>query len=367
MKYRVDTTLGTPQNRMLFSTIIRNQSFAPGQQEFCRNYFIKYALPLWTERANWKELSKYRSELNNNLKKTGQVRNFLTDLAFPHLKGMVENPRLNPFARYNALLALGDLNDPGATAASPIPLAKTLPVLLAMAENPDAPADLRIAALLGLNRHILLKLPDAAKPKVQGLLLKLLADEVDAESKNVAREWMQWQAAVMLGQLGALGTDNGVVKALIKAAGDAKTPYRTRQAAARSLGQLDYSTGGNPKLEISDLTNAVIQMVTDACQVELKKSPRDEEGLRRRLKTRLDAAADGLFGYTGVTGAKYAGIKALIKDQAQFDDLKKKTFKAMQKDLDDKDLYGRSLEKKIQEYEKQLKDWTPKKPAKKTE
>jgi hypothetical protein len=357
MKYRVDASLAPPQIETQIFNILRAKSFAPKQQQFFQDYYIKYALPRWTERANWKDLSKYRSKLRTQFQTTGTgvVHKFLTDLAFPYLKVMAENPRLNPFARSNAMYALGEMNvgDVVGGTTPPTPLPDALPVLLSTVEK-DNPDYLKVAALVGLKRHIALKLPSADVPKVQKVLLQLLAASSNLEKKTESQEWVQRMVVELLGLQKAVGAGNEVVKTLLEAIGNTKNSDSVRDTAARALGELTYPAAGAPGLNALALGVAVVQLAADACGTELKRKPQDNLG--RRVKNRLAAAADGL-----------KGIKTFATDPAsktQFDALEK-MFKTMQKELDAQDATESALEGNVREYQKQLKEWAAKNSAEK--
>jgi hypothetical protein len=204
-----------------------------------------------------------------------------------------------------------------------------------------------------------LGLPEADQPKIKDLLLKLLTAESNADPKPPCAEWMRLMATEMLGQLGILGTNDEVVKALTTVLDDSKVRFRIRAAAARSLGQLNYPAGGAPGLNAVSLGSKVVQMVVDAFEAELKKRRQDDDVFKRLLKTRLDAAADGI---SGTNNPNRPGIKSLAGDaetKARFEELEK-SFKAMQRELDDKELTGRKLEDKVREYQQKLKAWMAK-------
>jgi hypothetical protein len=362
MKYRVDASFAASQFKNQTYGILRSQNFAPGQQQYLQDYYKKYALPRWTERSNWKSLSNYRSTLRREFQmaKSGQVHKFLTQLVFDYMKRVAENPRLNRPARCNAMLALGELNttDLGGS-TPPTPLPEALPVLISTVESPDAFDGLKVEALAELGRHVALGLPEADQPKIKDLLLKLLTAESNADPKPPCAEWMRLMATEMLGQLGILGTNDEVVKALTTVLDDSKVRFRIRAAAARSLGQLNYPAGGAPGLNAVSLGSKVVQMVVDAFEAELKKRRQDDDVFKRLLKTRLDAAADGI---SGTNNPNRPGIKSLAGDaetKARFEELEK-SFKAMQRELDDKELTGRKLEDKVREYQQKLKAWMAK-------
>jgi hypothetical protein len=367
-EYSVDDKLNNNENKALVYKILKDGDFAGNQAKF-EEFYKKYMLPRWTLLKNWGQLAAFRTSLRNDfrLAKTGPVHQFLTKMVLAELKRMVEDEQVHPFARSNAMLALGEMNvEDSITGGGNKPFPDVLPYLLTAAEDTKQQEGLRVAAMVGLSRHVASKIPDADKLKVQAMLLKLLAADSNSPPKTPLREWLQCQAVEMLGQIGMLGPDNQAVQVLTTVAGNTKTPFWIRDIAVRSLGQLNYPSGGAPGLNAAAIGSVVVQALADACDAELKKT-QEEELLRRLLKTRLDAATQGIRGSPSVPNQP--GIKSLAGDQAakaRFDGLEK-SFKSMQKDLDDKNLTGSKLKGKIREYRQKFKDWAANKPDEKEE
>jgi hypothetical protein len=366
-EYPVDKKLDTRENSKLYQQILKDQIFS-GNRAFFEDYCKKFVLPRWTRRENWGKLLSFRNELRNDFRrtKTGEVHKALTELVIDYMKRMIEDREVHPFARYSAMLAVGELNieDPF-TVSNAKPLSEVLPYLLAEAGDSKQHNGVRVAAMVGLGRHLSFPMPDANKQKVQDLLLKLAVPGTSSSAKNPTQEWMQGQAVEMLGQLGILGAGNRAVQALSEVAGNAKLPFSLRAAAVRSLGQLNYPSGGAAGLNGEAIAAVVARTLADGCGAELKKTQEEDELFRRQLKTRLEAAIKGI---QGTSDPRQPGIKSLAGNpasKARFDKLMK-SFRAMQKDLDDQNLSRRDLAGKIRTYRQEFEDWAANAPEAKS-
>ena len=237
----------------------------------------------------------------------GPIFQSLTQWSFEYLKRIVEDAKLHPFNRCNAMLALGDLNAaPIPAGGNPTPLPEALPVLRAAVENSDTLEGLKVEAMVGLSRHFAAGLPAAEKPKMLDLLLLLLDAKKDTKSSRPLQEWMQSQAVVMAGQLGMLGADDQVLKNLAAIVADSKAPLPLRTAAAKSLGQLNYSEGDAAGRDAASLGTGLVQLLIDGCEAELPLTDPDDKPFRRALKAYYDAVWEGING----SGVNQPGVKS---------------------------------------------------------
>jgi hypothetical protein len=284
-----------------------------GERERFDAYFERYALPRWTYQVNAPLLPAFRREMQQLLwfGKTGEPHDRLNELILTVLGPVMAGTDLaNPAAkenyhvatRVNAALMIGELNavEPAPT-APPSPLSAALTLLIRTAQDQDSPDAVRVAALVGVSRHVQLwragggSLPPAATA-VQNLVLGILAESAPPEGRTPeGHSWMRAQAMAILGELAPpaatpvppLG-NAPLAKVLADVAADSAVPLPTRTRAAETLGRLNYSgaTGLNP----SELSLAIGRAALDACDAEAGSVS------RRRLKARLAAAWFGLMG-----------------------------------------------------------------------
>jgi hypothetical protein len=102
---------------------------------------------------------------------------------------------LHPVVKYNMVLFLGSMDattrESASVPATPYPPATDL--LLQIVDDPMRDDQLKIAAWVGLKRHVQLGLPDAKKAEVLALAQKHGAPPTGQAS--VAQKWIQRQAA----------------------------------------------------------------------------------------------------------------------------------------------------------------------------
>ena len=310
----VDQTQKNKINRDI-GPILNSGKFANNQQKTdFDTYYNTYALPRWTQLSTLNNLRDYHKELFSNLSraKSGEVHDRLNELVLDYMSKIAKSDKYHPAVRFNAMLTIGDLNSVDSTqTAQNIPLAKAMPVLLETVNDDKLIAPVRIAALVGINRHVTMGVSD---PQIQNqifsAMLKLVTGADAANFTDLGRVWMRKQAVDILGLLGNTGANNQVVKLLSAYAGDTKAPFFLRLSAAEALGKLKYA-GANGLNPVA-LAKSLGQLMLDACDAELKAkgSPADRQ---RRMKARL---ASAIFGLSG-DGTTYKGIMPLAKDQAQ--------------------------------------------------
>jgi hypothetical protein len=287
--------------------------------------------------------------------KSGEVHDYLNNLVLDYMSKLAKN-NYHPAVRINAMLTIGDLNSTDSTQpAQNIPLADAVKFLLEAINDPKQIESVKIAALVGINRHVTAGVND---PQIQNqifnTMLKLVSAAGAADPSDIGRVWMSKQAAEILGLLGKPGTDNQAVKLLSGFVGDAKAPFFLRLTAAEALGKFKYA--GANGLNPVDFATPLGRFMRDACNEELKTgketklSPDDH---RRRLKSRLGPAMEDL-----------KGLKQMAKDQTQQTSLNnlQTIFETLLKNLDDPKLEGKELKKSVEDRQCELDGWLSKKP-----
>jgi hypothetical protein len=298
------------------------------QQNDFDKYYQTYALPRWTQIKNLGSLSVYRKELvSRDLSQAkSQVHDHLNDLVLEYMEKLIKpNSGYHPSVCYNAMLAIGSLNSVEGT--PPTPLDRAMPILLVAVNDPMQSEPMKIAALIGINRHVSLGVNNQqTQNQILALMIKLAGADM-AETPDPGREWMRKQAVEILGLLGNAGGNNQVIKTLSKIIGDAKISLYTRCAAAESFGKLKFT--GASAVNAAETGKNLGQLMFDACDAELKIAKAGEMPIsRRRLRTILIAAIDALKNLT--SQANNAAQKTSLANlQKIFVDLDK----AMDKDF----------------------------------
>lgn len=288
----VDTALAKRINEV---REIRQRATPPddAQRRLLEEYYSKYALARWTLKENEGKLSdgtarSFRRELRNDLTypRSG-AHDALNEIALNVLQGIAKG-NYHPPARYNAMLAISELNEIEPQGGDPgKPWNKTVPVMLAAVGDPQQADYVRVAALIGVLRHVRAKsLTDELRQNVTDACLRLVnATQPPAGRTPEGHAWLKAQAADILGELGRPGPKGEVLIGLGKMAGDRSTLLLARRAAIRALAKLDVA-GVSPE-NAAAAALGVAAFVHDACQME------EDDGLvGRRIKERIAIAEE---------------------------------------------------------------------------
>lgn len=262
--------------------ILRAQVFAAGQEAQFDAYYNEFALPRWTVPENYPSLTEFRRELRNDFlaAKSGPPYDRLLGLAFDYLTRLA-GPGYHPAVRYNAMMAIGELNVqeiPAGSRERLQPYPPALKAILDAIKNSDSDA-VRVAALLGLQRHASLGITDAQvrDGQIVPMLLDLAKSPPPAGRTPEGHAWLRTMAINVLATLHAVGPNGRpvtpsaeLVKTLVGIVADKDTPPTTRSAAARALGTFDYK--GFNALTPSQIAAPIAQMAVEICSAELAKT-----------------------------------------------------------------------------------------------
>jgi len=246
------------------------------QKAIIENYYRKYFFPRWTDPAVANQLPNLRKDLRNDFVlarpdqgagKTGEAHSQLSGIALELLKKMATENQ-PPVARVNAALMLGELNsaEAGKPGEKPVPSQQAGELLKDFLKSDEMPEAVRVAALVGLQRHADLdafKNADDRK-EMTAIALKILEGGGPKETVTDGGAWMRSQASDLLATLGSPGSQGEVAAALGKVVANGNLPLATRAAAARALGRLNYKGGG--AVEMPPLEAAIRRMAYSACR-----------------------------------------------------------------------------------------------------
>ena len=341
------------------SSILMAGKFANGDQALFDSFYQDYFLSRWTKVKTIASLPAWRKELRiSHLGKKAanpNVHDHLNTLVLEFMKNLAVGP-YHPAVQVNAMLMIGELNG---VEMPPTPLPEALNVMMAAAGNAKLSDAVRVAALVGIQRHIAAGISDQEVVRsLTSALLKLEAADLPAGAAAAGREWILALATETLGRLGSVGENNAVFKMMAKTLSDVKLSLSTRSIAAESLGRLNYAgaAGINP-VEAAAMLG---QFVIDACTEELRRGK--DAGLpisRRRMKQSLSAAMLALIG--GEENRK--GIAPLAREPGQRAFLAElqKNIETLMKVLD-KASEGDDLEGPVDQLRSTLEAWLKKKP-----
>ncbi len=279
------------RNRFRVTKILLAGRFANNaERELVEQFYTTYAMARWSLLENRAKLPEFRKELGNQLRTCGtgerpsHVHEYLNSTILKYMADLSKG-NYHPAVRVNAMLMIGELNagESATTSVQPVPLSEVVPVLTSAIEAKDRIDAVKIAAMVGLQRHCALGAikSDQAKAAVLKAMLGLLNVRRPAGRTAAGDGWMRAQAAGILGMLKTIGNGNVVVTSLGKLVVDRTLSLSTRCAAAEAVGKLNYHGAGGTNVE--PIALALGKLAIDACAAEM------EPVSRRRLKGRLYA------------------------------------------------------------------------------
>lgn len=265
--------------------------FGEEEQNRIKSYYWGLSLPRWTlpeyrtelagSPEQWEETSRgLRVELHNELlnSKSKPAFDFATSLVLTTMQNLVKRypagePSFHPATRVNAMLMIGELgaNPPASFGDVPPPLPDALPIMLNHLRDPEQIDGVRVAALVGINRHADLSGIDTpqARQAIVNTLVALMNSPQPADRSADGHAWMRSQAAEILGKLGIAAA--GVPEGLTAMAGDAALPISIRCVAADALGKLNFA--GAAGLNPSQIATALGRLAERAIARELSPKP----------------------------------------------------------------------------------------------
>jgi len=219
---------------------------AGGFDAAARGYLEQIALPQLALEANRPTIERIRKRMREYLLAGISDAKTLdeaskTFLAF--MGALAANGEADPVARVNAMLLIGELQGQDRR-----PWPPAAPVLAAAAVNPDLPKAVRVAAVVGLGRHV-----DGARgqaeaqqrlmPIVMPVVRTILAAAKGADQPPE----IEWSAARCLAMLPALGPLPAEPAAeVVRILGDTMCAVNVRVRAAAALG---LAAGADSKID----------------------------------------------------------------------------------------------------------------------
>ena len=288
-------------------------------------WFVTYYLPSFTVKENRGELPEMRNTITKELRSArqpaalahvrAQILRYMT--AFAQSPG---NYDFHPAVRYNAMLLIGELNRVeygtryanGQKAMVPEPMSEALDLLISEYKSPTQIDAVRVAALVGLDRHAKLDLGRPVETRMPGGKKKIIVDEMiallnstpPATRSPAGHTWMQRRAVDILAALGMVGAYPEANAALEKIVADKATPISLRCTASEALAQWP---AGNNKIDATKVSKDLGLIAVKACTDELDRiaalvAQEEEMTKLRELIKKANPAATGQYGSTGQYG-----------------------------------------------------------------
>ena len=289
-------------------------------------YYLRMYFPEFTHTTDeaLKELPKKRQRLfveHLEACAVPAVHKYLVDLVFAQMKEIVED-NYHPACRYNAMLTISGLNSVDAARVgpdkkTPEPLIDALSYILEQFTKADNNDAIRMAALLGLVRHLewdnfrgaappyVPAIPQPTRDEIVKQLLTLaLSSEPPAGRDAAGHEWFRRRAIEGLAHANYNQVDPAVAAALEKLLKDEEESVAIRCAAATAIGKVVYRAPA--KLEPMDTAKELGYLALVACDKELTRVANLNKEELERLQ-RLGGAG-GLGGYPGGEGGATSGL-----------------------------------------------------------
>lgn len=286
----------------------------PATRAAADEFFTQYFFPQWTTEEGIKNIGNERQWLLRELQaaKDAAARKYLLDTTLIALRRIVDD-HYRPASRYNAMLTISLLNDVeatiGAQATAPEPMGAALPFIVQQFEKPESLDAVRVAALLGMIRHIELEnfkpttstpIPPALKTKIVDHFVTL-AETVDPPEGRDAdvHTWLRRRAIEGLAAACLTTPDPRLVTVIENLIRDEEEPLSVRTAAAAALGRM--SLQAPVKIDVAALAKDLGYLALVACDAELT-------GGLERLKTDLEREQRLTGTYSGDIGLGIGGM-----------------------------------------------------------
>jgi len=275
-----------------------------------KDFLRKYYLARWTVRANSRDLHKFRQELEADATSvSGSAQATFLKEVVDCLNSYAASDSCYPACRFNAALAMGSINEASGdrnSGGTPYAGAITPLATLVNSDKKPYPDYVRLAALIGLERHAQLGIKDEKmRANVASLFVKIL-DPSYAEKKNLRDDVYEWFQELAVKGLAAFKSPEGnkggtgtldLFKSLID---DPSQDYEVRCLAARAIGDMNLDAAKN--YNYLELSKSLITLARDFCVDNMGYI--DDEIVRDSVKS---ASAGGMGGMCGGMGSGMGG------------------------------------------------------------
>ncbi len=219
----------------------------------------------------------------------------------------------HPTVKYNAMLLIAGLNEkPPGRDTPAVPWLTALNPLVRVATANQAPSSLRVAALIGIARHIAVE-DDGIKDIIASNMQKIVQQRPAPGGSADADWWIQRQAIDILGELGLPGPNGQFLATLAAMVADRDQPLVLRAAAAQAIGKIQPDA--LPANQANPLTRQLGTLLVDACQYEIEGGENgDQQVSWPRLATSLEGIQLALSAVEGFAGNEEQIIAKQVKN-----------------------------------------------------
>ena len=168
----------------------------------------------------------------------GPRAQLIDQITIPKMREIAEDAKFHPAVRHNAVMIIGRLDTRSGDRAAdvlPTPSANAANYLKQLAGDDTKEDYLRVAALAGIQRHLLVR----SKPDVYQTLIDIVKKSEDSKDLEY---WLKRRAVQCLGLLKEAGPDAEVVSEMRKILKDETARTWLKFDAINTLAQLDFAS-----------------------------------------------------------------------------------------------------------------------------
>ncbi len=269
-------------------SVLKGDVALEANQAIFDDYYSKFFFPRMTLTSEdaLSKLADARQKFLRDLSdvaKNPTAHEHLLDITLSNLAPIVQDAAYHPAVRYNCLMILGSLNAVeavrvGTSKAPPEPFTKALPTLLEEFKKPGNLDAIRVAALLGITRHLEWDdvRPAASRmpqPMRQDCIAQLLALATMVTPPGTTTPdghlWMRRRAIEALALSSTVIVDPTIKDAFEKLLADEQQPLPIRVAVAAGMGKMAYKAPALPKVDAQ--TKELGYVAALACRVGVQR------------------------------------------------------------------------------------------------
>jgi len=213
---------------------------------------FKFVIAEMTLKSNFNKLAAKRDSLKQkDLAPLGRaptpsfdLHSRLTGFLVTQLPRFIADTGYHPAVRVNWTLILGDLNstEPGLNGKGDVPLADALPKLQELYVDENQHTAVRLAALVGITRHVKSNASADARKKLAQAMTTILANKKPKESSQESHDFLRRRTLDALRailEVAPDAADPAIATALANLIADADLRLHYRCEAAAALGALE--------------------------------------------------------------------------------------------------------------------------------
>ncbi|MDR1478542.1 MAG: hypothetical protein LBJ00_06330 [Planctomycetaceae bacterium] len=280
--WEVDSALSAKRDEIMTAM---KQGNAPAANRADWNaFFDKFYFARWTTDGNIGFVQTYSRDLiTRDLKNaTGGARTFFLAKSLETLMKMVNDKTLNPTARYNAILTVGQLaTKEAAPPEPPTYYEDALKQLIALYDNESTAEYIRFGALVGIVRHAQAGISNEEfkNNKVPAIFIKTIESKspvADRDADDQQKlDWLRTRAfdglaALKIADQNVMQNVLTVIKNVIRSETES---FDMRCRAARLLGELDLQSVADKikPAEFGQISGLLISLTKSYCDWEVNK------------------------------------------------------------------------------------------------